>query len=312
MNPIATVFDESQLGDPQSFGRLSVFPLLAGASADPDYVTLDYALANRLASVREVSEGGSVPELRFENRSDKKILLVDGEELVGARQNRILNLTILVDAFQQVVIPVSCVERGRWAYVSREFHSAGRKLFARARAAKMGQVSRALREDGNRKSDQMRIWEEVALVNACHGVDSLTDSMADAFEKERSNLEQYQQAFAAQPRQVGGIFVLDGRILGAEQFDAAETYSHMLAKLVASYVVDSARNVPPQRKVPSLSEVARFLKAIQTAPASDYPALGIGRDIRLESEAVTGGALINGDRVVHLAAFSKGAFEDLQ
>jgi hypothetical protein len=40
--------------------------------------------------------------------------LLDGEELIGAKQNRALNLTILAPAKQVIVIPVSCVEAGRW------------------------------------------------------------------------------------------------------------------------------------------------------------------------------------------------------
>ena len=50
---------------------------------------------NRIASfarITEVSRGGSVPELAFENSSAEKILLVDGDELAGAKQNRIVNL----------------------------------------------------------------------------------------------------------------------------------------------------------------------------------------------------------------------------
>jgi hypothetical protein len=43
----------------------------------------------------EVNETGSVPELKVINRSPEMVLLLDGEELVGAKQNRIVNITIL-------------------------------------------------------------------------------------------------------------------------------------------------------------------------------------------------------------------------
>jgi len=46
--------------------------------------------------ITEVSAGGRVPELAFENSSDETVLLVDGDELVGAKQNRVVNLSILV------------------------------------------------------------------------------------------------------------------------------------------------------------------------------------------------------------------------
>lgn len=85
---------------PISSENLTMVPLLTAAPAAPDYLLLDDALDAGLAEVTEISQGGSVPELAFRNRADRDILLVDGEELVGAKQNRVLNLTILVAAGQ--------------------------------------------------------------------------------------------------------------------------------------------------------------------------------------------------------------------
>ena len=89
-----------------------------------DYLVLDEALASGLVEITEVSEQGSVPELKFINRGPKPVLIVDGEELLGAKQNRIVNLTILVAANSELTIPVSCVEAGRWRSRSRAFTSA--------------------------------------------------------------------------------------------------------------------------------------------------------------------------------------------
>ena len=50
------------------------------------------------ARVTEVSEAGSVPFIQVANRADRPLLLLDGEELIGAKQNRILNTTVLVEA----------------------------------------------------------------------------------------------------------------------------------------------------------------------------------------------------------------------
>ena len=64
---------------------------------------------------------GSVPELLAHNPLDASVLLYDGEELIGAKQNRILNVTVLVAAASETRIPVSCVEEGRWRARSRHF-----------------------------------------------------------------------------------------------------------------------------------------------------------------------------------------------
>ena len=90
------------------------FPLRGFSAVSPRYLLLDEALAKGIAQVTETSTTGSVPELRFENRSDQSILIVDGEALVGAKQNRIVNISILVPPQSIMPIPVSCVERGRW------------------------------------------------------------------------------------------------------------------------------------------------------------------------------------------------------
>ena len=56
-------------------------------------------------------------------RGDIRVLFLEGEELVGAKQNRILNTSVLLPARSKIKIPVSCVERGRWAYKSKHFGS---------------------------------------------------------------------------------------------------------------------------------------------------------------------------------------------
>ena len=73
------------LSRPQSAGELTVLPLLRPGTAEPGYLTLGEALARGLTRVTEVSEGGSVPHLLFINDAMRPVLLLDGEELVGAK-----------------------------------------------------------------------------------------------------------------------------------------------------------------------------------------------------------------------------------
>ena len=49
--------------------------------------------------------------------------ILDGEVLVGAKQNRVANLSIMLPPATDTVIPVSCVEACRWSYASDNFQA---------------------------------------------------------------------------------------------------------------------------------------------------------------------------------------------
>ena len=100
-------------------GRPSAIPLtliplfLTRPPAERDYILLEEAVAAGSVVVDEVGSG-VVSRLLLHNLGDRPVLLVDGEQLVGARQNRILNTTILVPARTRLEIPVAFVQQGRW------------------------------------------------------------------------------------------------------------------------------------------------------------------------------------------------------
>ena len=129
-NTLATYLADITIGPEQQYKNMAVFALLANQGADVEFITLDEALAQRALVITEINESGRVPELKVVNNSRQKILLLDGEELVGAKQNRVLNVTILLAPNSETLIPVSCIEQGRWSYASKEFSSANRTMSA--------------------------------------------------------------------------------------------------------------------------------------------------------------------------------------
>jgi hypothetical protein len=161
MSIIQGLLKTVEIGSSTTFENLTMYPLLGTSEQKLEYITLDEALAARTASVTEVSESGSVPDLLFRNDGDIPVLLLDGEELIGAKQNRVLNLSILAPANKTITIPVSCVEAGRWSRRSPEFQSSGRAMYARGRAAKSGQVSMSMRS-GHSRSNQSEVWRDIS------------------------------------------------------------------------------------------------------------------------------------------------------
>jgi hypothetical protein len=53
-----------------------------------------------------------------------------------------------------------------------------------------------------------------------------------------------------------------------------------------------------------MEEVSRLLHAVNVATVQRYPAVGLGEDLRLESEDAFGAALDVEGRVIHLTAFA--------
>jgi hypothetical protein len=209
MKLISDTISNTRLGKPKTFRNLTIFPLF-GQGITPDYLTMDEALAQKRAKITEVSEGGSVPELKFVNESDMPVFLMEGEELIGAKQNRTLNLSILIPAMQSVGIPVSCVERGRWSHRSQEFASAPRAQYAEGRAMKMAQVSASMEATGVRHSNQGEVWQNIEEKSARLKTSSETSAMADIFEQHSTRLEEYVKSFTPTEGQVGAVFTIEG------------------------------------------------------------------------------------------------------
>jgi hypothetical protein len=226
------------LGTPVEYRGLSITPLLGDDAPAGEYVTLDEALDAGDVEITEISEDGRVPELRLKNRAVRSVLIVDGEELVGAKQNRVLNLSVLAGAQRDTIIPVSCVEAGRWRHATRQFSSSSRAHFASGRAAKVAEVSASLISEGTRRSDQGTVWEAIAAKASRMEAQSDTSAMSAIFERHEQVLEEYVAQLAAVEHQRGAVFSVHGRVAGAELFDRAAAWRRLMPKLVRSYAIE--------------------------------------------------------------------------
>ena len=162
--------DTFQLGTPVEHRGIVITPLFPRRDPVASYITLDEALPRGLR-ITETSASGSVPELSVENPIDSAVLLYDGEELVGAKQNRILNVSVLVGADAKLPIPVSCVEQGRWSRQSDAFGSAKHISHSHLRRRKAETLAA---QPLARGVAQGQVWDEVREKQSRMGVRSET------------------------------------------------------------------------------------------------------------------------------------------
>jgi|SRR5579872_5555777 len=291
-------------GVPVAFRNLTMFPLVGPDAGVGNYMTLDEALERKAVRITEVSESGSVPELRLVNDGEASVLLIDGEELVGAKQNRTLNITILAPAHATVALPVTCVEAGRWAHASAEFASESRAHYAAGRAMKHASVTESLRTRGIRSADQGEVWADISAKAARMSACSETSAMAALYERHETSMEAFVEAMPPLPRQRGALFAIGGEIVGFDLFDCAATLGKLLPKIVRSYALD-AMDSRAEQPAPPTEAVRAFLSRAAAGETRSFDAVGLGTDLRLEAPGLAGGALEVDGRIVHLGVFAR-------
>jgi len=308
-NPIAHALSSLTLGDPATLENITMFPLVGKSPAEqePSYLTLDEALARSTTEITEVSEQGSVPELRVVNKAAQPVFILDGEELLGAKQNRVVNLTILVAAASTLNIPVSLVEAGRWRARSRGFTAAPRTQYTAGRAMRMAQVTESIRTDGKRRSDQSEVWANISAKSERLGASSATGAMEEIFAVHSDFTDRCVQRLGAVEGQCGALFLINGQVMGFDLFDRAPTLRSLLPKLVRSVAVE-ALDRPADGRSAALqgcqASARQFLAVVAATKPHVTPAVGLGEDYRLVAPGFAGAALVHEGAAVHVSAFT--------
>lgn len=297
------------LGDPFAVHGLGIIPLLGDTSLKlPALDLLEQALDGGSFKVTEVSEGGSVPFLRAENSGANPVLILDGEELVGGKQNRIVNATIIILPGKIMDIPVSCMEAGRWNR-QREDFAAGEAVFrAKSRAVQKASVTSSLRREGSYRSDQGAVWDEVSDSLAEMGTPSATSDFRAGRAKVAQQLDSFAEAIRSFDHQVGAIFLSKHGILGLELLAAPELFSRCLRKIVRSFAFEvlADEDISTVPRDPA----AAWWEKVQKAPLSRRSSPGAGEDLRVEAGDFIGSGLLWNDALVHFSCFPGSALSN--
>jgi hypothetical protein len=266
------------------------------------YSTLDDGLAAGLLEVTEVTSGGSVPTLKVTNKGASPAFLMAGEQLSGGKQNRVLNASILVAPHSELPIPVSCVERGRWAYRSASFGSAGSSSHSRLRKLMHGHTTMSYRSSGKPDSRQGEVWQEVDRKMTEMGSHSDTMVLQQLYEDTDTALKGVTEQLPAPEGASGAVFAYGGRIVGFDLFDQPATLAKLWPKLVRAYAVD-ARAEAGAGAVTGAA-VRDWLRTASESKEETFKSPGLGDDVRLEGATLVGAGLLVEGRPVHVEVFA--------
>ncbi len=302
-NILAETIGSLRISPPVSRGPLYLFPLIGDPSAEGGFVLLDDALQSGEVRVEELDEGGSVPELRVINGGTLPVLILEGDELIGAKQNRIVNSSVLVAAESALILPVSCVERGRWSYRSRAFSSGDGSAHPSLRRLKSRAVHDSLRHGRGHRSDQGAVWAEVDRVAYLHDYSSPTDALQDTRTELSGRLRAFEALLWEIPEDARGIVLAFGtQPTLLEVLPGPRALARTFRRLLAGYALEALEH--RGGKAPDAEFVQEFVDSIANAPCERHPAVGEGTDVRFETQTLSGYALVHGEDVLHAAAFS--------
>jgi len=290
---------EIRVGDPISYQSLAVFPLFSVVDASVDYLLSDEAIQAGAVAVEEVNEGGSVPNLMVINHGDSRVLFLEGEELRGAKQNRVLNTSVLVEAHSKTAIPVSCVEQGRWRYRSRQFATSDSHSSSKLRHILKKSAYRAMKEGHGYSSDQSAVWSEVSRQMASLQSFSPTEAMSDTFQTNKDRLAEFQERLKYIPGASGVAVAVGKRVVALDLFDRPSTCGRVWDRLLSGVVMDALEESQSDELAQS-SDVEELIARLRSREWEPAPAVGLGQEFRLDPDAAThASALMFQDSMLH-------------
>jgi len=313
-HPLSDFLSHVHLAPRQNYKSLTLWPLVRDSagpapSIGPDYVALSTALANKAVRIDEVSDHGEVPHVRVTNEGDVAVLFLFGEEIRGAKQNRVANASFLVPAKSETVLDVSCVEAGRWSRASGErFKQAHDVISPTLRRSMARQVRTSLDAHSGFRSDQGEVWEEIGTRLRQSHTPSRTESYADYCESRAPDLHSMEQAFQPVEAQVGFVACIGDEVAGLEAIGRPEVFEVEFRALLRAYGIDAVDAAMLQQlekrnpAAPRFTDPEPFLAELRQTPCRFGPSLGLGNDLRFESAQVAGCALTC-EGLVHATAF---------
>lgn len=192
--------DRLSVGRPQQCHNLFFVPLVLSQESlehPGTYTPITEALSARQTAVRET---GSVPSLLVENQGDKPVFAPAGMYLRGGGQDRMLAVSIVIEAHTSGEIPVRCVERNRWnPRKGQPLETPETGVFAASTAI-----------EGTVHTLQEGVWDTVAdFAEATRVSSDSSDSSrhGDTYEQSAETLEEFGRALT-----LDGV---EGRVVGA-------------------------------------------------------------------------------------------------
>lgn len=282
---------------------VTVFPLyLTTPPAPVDYELAHDVITRGGALVEEVNAQGDVGRLRVVNDGAKPILFLEGEQLLGAKQNRIVNTTTLVPPKSKLAMPVSCVERGRWRDDNgHRFQASFCMAPAGLRRVVKASVTRNVVTRAGFVADQHGVWGCIAQGEERLAAHSPTQALQDLFATNQQRLDGYTASLGYVDRACGVAMGIGPRVVSIDLFDRPSTCKRFWGRLLVGTALDALQEHDQLGSV----DTREVHGAVAEACASRWvktSAVGLGDEYRSrDTDRVAASALAVGGTFIHIS-----------
>lgn len=228
-------------------------------------------ISRGVQQVQSQGGGADVNRLMIVNKSDRKLLLLAGEMVIGGKQDRIVQKDRIVPPNDKpTVIEVFCVEQGRWSGATTQFGAAHVPGGAGGGGFGGGIADPAVRGTAQASGRQSAVWDEVGKKNQAAGVQAGVTTYQAArtsqknLESEKPYLDALEKKIAGLDI-VGAIVAVNGKLIWLDEFSSPALFAKYWPKLLRSYVMEAiaARPSPELEtrmlwKVPTPEQAAAY------------------------------------------------------
>ena len=290
-----------EVSRPVSYGLLHVFPLRGGTPEEGDISLLEDALWAETLRTEELHGASGVPELRIVNEGTTRVLLLEGDELMGDGQNHVVNSSVLVAARSELVLPGSCVERERWSHRPRAFSSGNGGSHLALRGLETRSVHDFPRRGRGHRSDQRGLWRAVESRTRLPGAASPACFLQDV-RGLSERLDVFGKLARQLPQGTSGVVVAIGeRLALIEVLAGPYTFARTFRRLLSGYAFESIGLDRPYG-TPDTAAVNDFVQATADAALEEHREIGAGRDVQFKGKGLSGYALLGQSGVLHAVA----------
>lgn len=278
------------LAERQNYENMTVVPILSDTNTPFDILDLKEGLKMGLVKIEEC-DNSNIEQVKLKNNSISPLILLDGEEIAGSLQNRIISQTMIIAPKSEIKIPVNCSEKGRNTYKS-EFHYSNYMANSNTRRKKVYNKN---------KLRQNVVWSSIDDLEKDKNTCSKTNALRDSYEKNKYDIDSYLKHFKMENNQIGVICIVENKV-GLEIFNNHSLYEKYNEMLLRSYIIDSSNK---EKINISNKELENILDSINDDSFIKKEAVGLGKYYKISNSYGNGHILIYENNMVHASFFKK-------